>query len=194
MTNKRCATASSSGVTRDCNSASGNNNNNNNSKATTMAIKGLGAPDKSYDGANVRVGVLHARWNKPIIDGLVEGCISKLREQGVPDDNIIVESIPGAYELPFGAKKMFEKHNVDVVVAIGCLIKGETMHFEYICDAVSTQLMKMQFDLNKPVVFGVLTCLTEEQALQRAGLAPGMHNHGEDWGACAVEMVSKWRN
>lgn len=157
-----------------------------------MAIKGLGKVDQEYDGSKIRVGILHARWNSAIIDALVEGAIKALKRFNVPDENIIVESIPGAYELPFGTAKMFEKHQVDVVIPIGCLIKGSTMHFEYICDSVTHKLMQLQFELGKPIIFGVLTCITEEQALQRAGLSPGMHNHGEDWGACAVEMVAKW--
>lgn len=157
-----------------------------------MAVKGLGQLDQAYNATNVKVGIVHARWNLVIIDALVKGAVSKLQEMGVPESNIIVESVPGAYELPFATQAMFKKHDVDVVIPIGCLIKGSTMHFEYICDAVSSQLMSLQFTVGKPIVFGVLTCLTEEQALQRAGLSPGMHNHGEDWGACAVEMVCKW--
>lgn len=84
----------------------------------------------------------------------------------------------------------------DAVIAIGCLIKGSTMHFEYICDAVSHGLMKLQMDTGVPVIFGVLTCLTEDQALERAGVGKGAnkgHNHGEDWGLAAVEMASHTR-
>jgi 6,7-dimethyl-8-ribityllumazine synthase len=83
----------------------------------------------------------------------------------------------------------------DAVIAIGCLIKGSTMHFEYICDAVSHGLMKLQMDSGVPVIFGVLTCLTDDQALDRAGIGRGLsgkgHNHGEDWGMAAVEMASR---
>ena len=84
----------------------------------------------------------------------------------------------------------------DAIIAIGVLIKGATMHFEYICDAVSHGLMKVQLDFNTPVIFGVLTALTEDQALDRAGLGKGDdkgHNHGEDWGLAAVEMGSHGR-
>lgn len=87
----------------------------------------------------------------------------------------------------------------DAVIAIGVLIKGSTMHFEYICDSVSHALMKLQMDTGVPVIFGVLTALTEDQALERAGLGRGPskgHNHGEDWGAAAVEMsshVRRWK-
>ena len=87
----------------------------------------------------------------------------------------------------------------DAVIAIGVLIKGATMHFEYICDSVSHALMKLQLDTGVPVIFGVLTALTDDQALERAGLGRGEnkgHNHGEDWGLAAVEMgshVRRWR-
>lgn len=156
-----------------------------------MAVKGLGQIDQQYDGSSLRVGIVHARWNKKVIDALVEGAVSRLKELGVKEENIIIESIPGSYELPFGVQLMSETHKVDTVIAIGTLIKGSTMHFEYICDSVSHQLMKMQWEIKKPVIFGLLTCLTEEQALQRAGVSPGMHNHGCDWGAAAVEMATK---
>ena len=79
----------------------------------------------------------------------------------------------------------------DAIIAIGCLIKGETMHFEYIAESVSHALMRVQLDMQVPVVFGLLTVLNEEQALQRAGVKPGMHNHGEDWGSAAVELGVK---
>ena len=84
----------------------------------------------------------------------------------------------------------------DAVIAIGVLIKGSTMHFEYICDSVSHALMKVQLDTNVPVIFGVLTALNDDQALERAGLGRGEnrgHNHGEDWGLAAVEMGSHSR-
>jgi 6,7-dimethyl-8-ribityllumazine synthase len=83
----------------------------------------------------------------------------------------------------------------DAVIAIGVLIKGATMHFEYICESVSHALMRIQLDTGVPVIFGVLTALTEEQALERAGLTSSNkgHNHGEDWGTAAVEMASRTR-
>ena len=91
---------------------------------------------------------------------------------------------------------MMPNQPFDAVIAIGVLIKGETMHFEYICDSVSHALMKVQLDTGVPVIFGVLTALSEDQALERAGLGRGTskgHNHGEDWGLAAVEMGSNVR-
>ena len=82
---------------------------------------------------------------------------------------------------------------LDAIVAIGTLIKGETMHFEYICEAVTHGLMRVQLDRDVPVVFGVLTLLSEEQGLARAGVGDGAHNHGLDWGSVAVELGVKRR-
>lgn len=160
-----------------------------------MAIQGLGELDQQYDGSNLRIGILHARWNKEVIDSLVKGAYDKLIEFGVKPENIIVESIPGSFELPYGTKLLSQKYDklgkpLDAIIPIGVLIKGSTMHFEYICDAVSKQIMALNFELNKPIIFGVLTCLTEEQARQRAGL--GGHNHGADWGLAAIEMSTKF--
>lgn len=163
-----------------------------------MAVKGLGQVDKKYDGSQVRVGIIHARWNREIIDALVKGAIDRMLSMGVKEENIVVESVPGSYELPWGTKRFFEiskeQRAFDVIIPIGVLIKGSTMHFEYIADSTTKALMSLQKELGIPVIFGLLTCLTEEQALARAGIDKGrsMHNHGEDWGAAAVEMAIKF--
>ncbi|ODQ65155.1 6,7-dimethyl-8-ribityllumazine synthase [Nadsonia fulvescens var. elongata DSM 6958] len=163
------------------------------------SVKGVGAVDRVYDGSNLRVGIVHARWNDSVISALVKGAIVKLEAAGVKKENIVVETVPGSYELPYGTKTLIRQQAknctpLDVVLPIGVLIKGSTMHFEYIADAVSHGLMKLQFDIDLPVIFGLLTCLTEHQALQRAGLTEDGHNHGEDWGSAAVEMAIKHQN
>ncbi|KAG8746658.1 hypothetical protein FRC12_014231 [Ceratobasidium sp. 428] len=206
-------------------------------------IKGLVPSDVQYDGSNLRVAIVHACWNKSIIDALVAGAVEKMKERGVKESNIIIETVPGSFELPFACSKViaasqaqanstatdllggassllsFDPHAparvpspapgtitvnmpskaFDAVIAIGVLIKGSTMHFEYICDSVSHALMRLQMDTGVPVIFGVLTALTDDQALERAGLGRGEngkgHNHGEDWGLAAVEMgshVQRW--
>ena len=159
----------------------------------------------------MRVAIVHARWNPKIVGALLDGTIKGLRKHGVTAENIQVADVPGSFELPFAARgviqqggsmtlESFSADNIpnrlafDVVVAIGVLIKGETMHFEYIADAVSTGLMREQMDSGTPIVFGLLTVLNEEQGLARAGLKEGGHNHGEDWGAAAVELGLKTKN
>ncbi|KAG5645065.1 hypothetical protein DXG03_007155 [Asterophora parasitica] len=197
-------------------------------------IKGISQPPVQHDGADLRVAIIHARWNKTVIEALVAGAIAKLKERGVKESNIVVESVPGSFELPWAAQKVIAGAHVqansnvndllgglsfggtsprsasspeaapvltpnepfDAVIAIGVLIKGSTMHFEYICDSVSHALMKVQLETGVPVIFGVLTALTDDQALERAGLGRGAdkgHNHGEDWGLAAVEMGSHAR-
>ncbi|ODQ78054.1 hypothetical protein BABINDRAFT_40230 [Babjeviella inositovora NRRL Y-12698] len=162
-----------------------------------MAVKGLGELDQNYDGSKLRIGIIHARWNKKIIDALVDGAVQRLKALGVTDANIVIESVPGSFELPYGSLQFLQRQQakgepLDAVIPIGVLIKGSTMHFEYICDSVTKALMRLNFDAKVPIIFGVLTCITEEQAEARAGLIQGkMHNHGEDWGAAAVEMASK---
>ncbi|THH17120.1 hypothetical protein EW146_g3627 [Bondarzewia mesenterica] len=191
------------------------------------SIKGLPQSETSFDGSTLRVAIVHARWNKSVIDALVAGAVAKLKEHGVKDRNILIQSVPGSFELPIACQRRYRDRSswrnvldlpdhililafrtpapttaampnqpVDAVIAIGVLIKGSTMHFEYICDSVSHALMRVQLDTGVPVIFGVLTALTDDQALERAGLGRGEnkgHNHGEDWGSAAVEMASHTR-
>jgi 6,7-dimethyl-8-ribityllumazine synthase len=105
--------------------------------------------------------------------------------------------VPGSYELVYGAKALIASSNVDAVLCIGCLIKGDTMHFEYICEAVTQGIMRLNVDsspalnpTNVPVIFGVLAVLNEEQAKARAGLLPGKHNHGVEWAVSALQMAA----
>jgi len=134
----------------------------------------------------MKIGVVVARWNSAVTYALRDACLRALADAGVEENTIIVQEVPGSYEVVFGAKHLIEHNAVDAVVAIGCLIKGETMHFEYIADAVSHGLMKLNVETDVPVVFGVLTCLTEQQAIDRS---TGENNHGYAWGQSAIEMA-----
>jgi len=145
-----------------------------------------------------RVGIVRASWHVEIISALVSGCRESLLAGGVAEEDIIEVTVPGSYELPFACKTLIESKTldppVDVVIAVGVLIKGSTMHFEYIAEAVSSGLMHTQLQSKIPIVFGVLTCLNEDQAYSRAGIArPGHeedpHNHGTDWGSAALAMT-----
>ncbi|EGG07895.1 uncharacterized protein MELLADRAFT_35187 [Melampsora larici-populina 98AG31] len=153
-------------------------------------IKGLSDSNQKYDGADLEIVILHTRWNQSIITALVTGAIDTLLASGVKREKIFIEDVPGSYELPWAASHP-RGSRISALIAIGTLIKGSTMHFEYICDAVSHGLMKASMENGTPVIFGVLTCLTELQAQQRAGLVPGSHNHGEDWAKAAVECGVK---
>jgi len=137
------------------------------------------------DGSALKVGVVVARWNQKVTNALLKDCTRGLLESGVGEKNIFIQSVPGAYEVVFGTKRMIEKKKVDVIIALGCLIKGETMHFEYIANAVSMGIMDVSLSSGVPIIFGVLTCLTEQQAIDRS---IGSGSHGYQWAQSAVEM------
>ncbi|KAI9294914.1 dimethylribityllumazine synthase [Neoconidiobolus thromboides FSU 785] len=156
--------------------------------------KGLPVKVEKVDGSNLRILIIHARWNEGIISNLKQGAIDTLvNVHNVQSSNIVIKEVPGAYELPFACKKLIQlsqkhdEHPFDAVIAIGVLIKGSTMHFEYICEAVTQGITNVALQTNVPVIFGVLTCLSDEQAIQRSDDNVG-HNHGKDWGSAAVEM------
>ncbi len=139
------------------------------------------------NGSKLKIGIVVARWNQEITTGLTIGTLQALEECGVLEKNITVIDVAGSYELPFAAKTMQEsKKKFDAIVALGCLIKGETMHFEYIANSVAQGLMELNVDEKIPVVFGVLTCLNQKQATTRS---KGKNNHGYGWGYTAVEMA-----
>lgn len=139
------------------------------------------------DGSGFTIGIVRASWNKDIIDGLFESCLAGLRDSGVAEDNISVISVPGTFELPLAAHDLIEKKKVDAVIVLSCLIKGETMHFEYISEGVTQGLMRVMLDTKTPIIFGVLPCLTYEQAVARSS---GEGNYGHHWGQSAVHMAT----
>ncbi|RKO86360.1 6,7-dimethyl-8-ribityllumazine synthase, partial [Blyttiomyces helicus] len=140
---------------------------------------------------------VHTRWNLPIVNPLVQGAATSLQSLGVSPTDITIHQVPGSFELPFAVQTLLASAKAagkpfDAAIPIGVLIKGSTMHFEYIADAASQGIMRVGLEAGIPVIFGLLTCLTEDQALERAGVGKGAskgHNHGEDWGMGAVEMA-----
>jgi 6,7-dimethyl-8-ribityllumazine synthase len=138
------------------------------------------------DGSQMRIGIIRARWNNEHVTDLVDGCKRALKESKVDDDNIFETSVPGSFELPMAARFLALSGTVDAIVTIGVLIKGETMHFEYIADSVAKGIMNIGIQTTTPVIFGVLTCLNEAQVKARSR---GDNNHGYDWGKTAVEMA-----
>jgi len=139
------------------------------------------------DGSKVRIGIISTRWNPKVVDALQEGAKKTLLENGVVDDNVFETSVPGSWELPVAARFLALSATVDAIICVGCLIKGETSHYEYIADTVSTGLMSVQLQTSVPCIFGVLTCLTEEQAAARSYSG---ENHGVSWAKTAIEMAS----
>lgn len=141
-------------------------------------------------GAN-RFAVVVSRFNAEVTDGLLAGALSALDAAGVTADARTIVRVPGAFELPVTAQRLAESGRFDAVVCLGCLIKGDTMHFEYLAEAVSQGLSRVALDSGVPVAFGVLTTLTDEQALERA--RPGDDNKGAEVARAAIEMASLFR-
>jgi len=138
------------------------------------------------DGTDVRIGIIRTRWNDEHVTNLVNGCKKALKECKVKEENIFETSVPGSYELPLAARFLALSGTVDAIVCAGVLIKGETLHFEYISETVASGIMSVQLQTQMPVVYGVLNCLNEDQVKARSS---GDNNHGYDWGKTAVEMA-----
>lgn len=138
------------------------------------------------DGSSLRIGIVVANWNNDITNKLLRGCKQALKKNKVKATHITVVHVPGAFELPFAARTLIETESFDAIVVLGCLIKGETLHFEVIAQAVANGVMELNVDEEVPVIFGVLTCLTEQQAKKRS---QGKENHGILWGQSAVHMA-----
>lgn len=157
----------------------------------TEAIKKQALHDLSSrktDGSGLRVAIVHTKWNAEVVNALVDGCRKELVRAGVKPEDVVTVSVSGAYELPYAASRVIASQKIDAVVCVGCLIKGDTMHFEYICEAVTQGIMRVQLESHVPVLFGVLTVMNEQQARDRAGLSSSGHNHGVEWAQTAIEM------
>lgn len=137
---------------------------------------------------DARIGVIVSRFNSRITDRLRKGALEALRSAGATDAQIEIVEVPGAFEIPLAAKKMAEAKRADALIAIGCVLRGETDHYNYVCAEVSRGLQLAQLDTGVPCIFCVLTCDTEQQAIDRSGGAHG--NKGYDAGIAAVEMAA----
>ncbi|MBR3558271.1 MAG: 6,7-dimethyl-8-ribityllumazine synthase [Bacteroidales bacterium] len=145
-------------------------------------------PFEFSSAQDTEIGIVVSEWNDRITDSLLKGAQECLLEHGIPAENIVVKHVPGSFELPLGAKWMLKYTNVDAVICIGCVIQGETRHFDFISQAVADGIMKVGLDSSKPVIFSVLTCNTMEQAEDRAG---GKHgNKGVEGAITAMKMLN----
>ncbi len=145
------------------------------------------APFEFHSAQNKRIGIVASEWNGRITDSLLWGAVRTLLEQGVPESHIAIHHVPGSYELPSGADMLFRLSNVDAVICIGCILQGETRHFEFIAQAVARGVMDVGLEHGKPAIFSVLTCDTLEQAEERAG---GRHgNKGVEGAVTCMKML-----
>lgn len=157
--------------------------------APRMAAESEVAFSDDLDGSQLSIGVLRTRWNDEHVSSLVEGIKAGTKACKVPEANLFIKEVPGAYELPYAAKLLAMSGTVDAIICCGVLIKGDTYHFEYISDAVTKGIMDVNLSTMTPVIYGVLNCLDEAQVKKRSSNEDGGHNHGEDWGKTAVEMA-----
>jgi 6,7-dimethyl-8-ribityllumazine synthase len=143
--------------------------------------------DNLPDVSAKRFGIAVAEWNSEVTEALFEGVVNTLLNSGVPLENIIRINVPGTFELSFAAQTLAKRANIDAVIAIGCVIQGETKHNDYINHAVAQGLTNVSLKYDKPVIFGVLTPNNQQQALDRAG---GIHgNKGDEAAITAVKML-----
>jgi 6,7-dimethyl-8-ribityllumazine synthase len=139
------------------------------------------------DGSSFKIGIVVSQWNADITNALLEGATATLLEAGVLQENIEVLYVPGSFELPWGARQIMKPGKRDAVICLGCIIQGETKHDEYIASAVASGIMQLGLMSGIPVIFGVLTTNTEEQAKDRAG---GKHgNKGAEAAQAALTMA-----
>jgi 6,7-dimethyl-8-ribityllumazine synthase len=138
--------------------------------------------------ADTRFALVAARFNAFIVERLVEGALDALHRHGVSDDRITLVRVPGSWEIPLACSLLAKSGKVDAIVALGCVIRGATAHFDYVAGEVSTGVSGVSMQTQVPIAFGVLTTDTIEQAIERAGTKAG--NKGFDAALCAIEMVS----
>jgi 6,7-dimethyl-8-ribityllumazine synthase len=140
------------------------------------------------DASGLSIGILVSRFNSFISERLLEGSLDALLRHGAADEKIVVARVPGAFEIPLAAKKMAESGKFDAVICLGAVIRGSTPHFDYVASEVSKGVAHVSLDSGIPVIFGVLTTDSIEQAIERAGTKAG--NKGFDAAVTAIETVN----
>ncbi len=151
--------------------------------------RGEGVPEAVLDGSGLRIAVVAARWNSHVTLRLLEGVRRGLAAAGVPEASITEDWIPGAFELPLAAKTWAASGRVDAVICLGCVIRGETTHYESVAGECAAGIQRAQLETGVPIAFGALTVENLDQALARSE-GPGGHNVGEDGAKVAVEMAT----
>ena len=141
---------------------------------------------------NIKIGIVVSRFNEFITSKLLSGALDGLVRHEVPEEDIHVAWVPGAFEIPLAASKMANSGNYDAIICLGAVIRGSTSHYDYVCNEVSKGIAQVSLSSGIPVLFGVLTTENIEQAIERAGTKSG--NKGYDCALGAIEMVNLLRN
>lgn len=148
-------------------------------------------PSSVPEAGKMRFGIVVSDWNSQVTESLLKGAVSTLKKHGATENNIVVKHVPGSFELTLGAQFLAEYDDLDAVICLGCVIQGETPHFTYICQGVTYGITQLNLEYNIPFIFGVLTTLNLEQALERSG---GKHgNKGDEAAVTAIKMAALQR-
>ena len=139
------------------------------------------------NAAEMKFGIVVSEWNSNITGKLLEGAVKTLKEHGAKPENILVKTVPGSFELTYGANQMLESRELDAVITLGCVIKGDTPHFDYVCMGVTQGIAQLNAISDIPVIYGLITTLTMEQAEDRCGGKLG--NKGDECAITAIKMV-----
>lgn len=155
-----------------------------------MGTANLSAYDPSNvpDPRGMRFGIVVSDWNREVTWSLLEGAVDTLKLHGISESSIVIKHVPGSFELTLGAQFLAEYDDLDAVICLGCVIQGETPHFNYICQAVTQGITQLNLDYNIPFIFGVLTTFSHEQAAERAGGRLG--NKGIEAAVTAIKMAA----
>lgn len=145
-------------------------------------------PTTMPDASAMKVGIVVAEWNHEITSALLEGALSTLTSNGVRPENILQRWVPGSFELIYGAKLFAAETDVDAVIVLGCVIRGETPHFDFICSGVTQGITTLNLTYQMPFIFGLLTNNTMQQSLDRAGGVLG--NKGDEAAVTAIKMIA----
>ena len=149
-------------------------------------------PTTVPNAGNMKFGIVVSEWNENITGPLLQGAVDTLKKHGATDQNIRVETVPGSFELTFGANQFVNNSEVDAVIILGCVIQGETPHFDYVCAGVTQGITTLNETGNIPVIYGLVTTNDMQQAIDRAG---GKHgNKGDECAITAIKMIDfVWR-
>ena len=126
-------------------------------------------PNTVPDSSDMKFGIVISEWNEKVTTALAEGAISTLKKHGCPEKNIVVMHVPGSFELTFGSRLIAQKHDLDAVITVGCVVQGETRHFDFICQSVTHGITELNLEFDIPFIFSVLTTATQQQAIDRSG-------------------------
>ena len=135
----------------------------------------------------MKFGIVVSEWNFNITGALLKGAVETLKKHGAKDENILVKTVPGSFELTFGASQLIKNTDVDAVIALGCVVKGDTPHFDYVCMGATEGITRLNATTDTPVIYGLITTNNMEQAEERSGGKLG--NKGDECAVTAIKMI-----